>query len=100
MAQHPWVLPSQAPLLPYPNPWGPPAHAPTSNAGNLESAARTARHQKRKRYEWEAATENKKSHRIRVKSGGEIDVGCDGKNAWNDAVQGYVPKMIDMSIIH
>jgi hypothetical protein len=47
MVQHPWVLPSQAPPLPYPNPWRPPAHAPTSNAGNPESAARAARRQKR-----------------------------------------------------
>jgi hypothetical protein len=46
------------------------------------------------------ATENKKPHKFRIKSGGEIDAGCDGKNAWDDAVRGYVPKMIDMSVIH
>jgi hypothetical protein len=35
-----------------------------------------------------------------VKPDGEIDVGYNGKNVWNDSVRGYVPKMIDMSIIH
>jgi hypothetical protein len=33
-----------------------------------------------------------------VKPNGEIDAGCNGKNAWDDSVWGYVPKMIDISI--
>jgi hypothetical protein len=41
-----------------------------------------------------------KPHHITVKADGEIDVGCEGKNAWDDSVRGYVPKIIDMSIIH
>jgi hypothetical protein len=41
-----------------------------------------------------------KPHHIIVKPDGKIDASCDGKNAWDDLVQGYVPKIIDMSIIH
>ena len=56
--------------------------------------------QKKKQYERDVASESKKPHKIKIKSSGEIDARCDGKNALDDAVRGYVPKMIDMSIIH
>jgi hypothetical protein len=34
-----------------------------------------------------------------VKDGGDIDGGCPGKNAWDDAIRCLVPRILDMSII-
>jgi hypothetical protein len=34
-----------------------------------------------------------------VKAGGEIDGGCDGKNAWDSAIRSAVPRTLDMSLL-
>jgi hypothetical protein len=40
-----------------------------------------------------------KPKKLRVKDGGDIDGGCPGKNAWDDAIRSLVPRILDMSII-
>jgi hypothetical protein len=40
-----------------------------------------------------------KPKKLRVKDGGDIDGGCPGKNAWDDAIRCLVPRILDMSII-
>jgi hypothetical protein len=102
MPQPPWLMSGQSGLVTYPSQWVPSSQfGDVSNAspGNPESAARASQRHKRNQEDDDRAGERKKPHRIRVKSGGEIDGGCDGKNAWDDAVRRYVPKMIDISII-
>jgi hypothetical protein len=42
----------------------------------------------------------KKPSQVKVKVGGKIDGGCDGKNQWDDNVHTLVPQMLDVSIIH
>jgi hypothetical protein len=41
----------------------------------------------------------KKPHQVRVKPTGDIDRACDGKNAWDDAVRTFVPRILDISVI-
>ncbi len=42
----------------------------------------------------------KKPNQVKVKVGGEIGWGCDGKNQWDDNVHTLVPQMLDVNIIH
>jgi hypothetical protein len=97
--QPPWVMATQSGLLTYPNPWVPPTHAPIAATTNLNSVARASHRWKRREYDHDGDIDRSKPHHITVKPDGEIDAGCDGKNAWDDSVRGYVPKMIDISII-
>ena len=57
-------------------------------------------HRKRKEYDNDGGIDRNKPHHITVKSDGEIDVGCDGKNMWDDCIWEYVLKMIDISVIY
>ena len=41
----------------------------------------------------------KKPYQVQVKTRGEIDGGCDGKNTWDSAVRSAVPRTLDMSIL-
>jgi hypothetical protein len=34
-----------------------------------------------------------------VKDGGDIDGGCTGKNAWDNAVRSLVPRILDISVV-
>jgi hypothetical protein len=36
---------------------------------------------------------------LRVKDGGDIDGGCTGKNAWDNAVRSLVPRILDISVV-
>jgi hypothetical protein len=90
----------QAAQVPYPNPWIPPSHAQSGSPENPESAARASRCRKRKEYNDDGGIDRSKPHHITIKPDGDFDARCDGKNAWDDCVRGYVPKMIDISVIH
>jgi hypothetical protein len=39
----------------------------------------------------------KKPNYVFVGEGGEVDAGCRGKNAWDEAIRDYTPRMLDMS---
>jgi hypothetical protein len=41
----------------------------------------------------------KKPHTLRVKVGGGIDGGCEGKNAFDEALRTLVPRILDVSIL-
>jgi hypothetical protein len=91
---------TQSGQVTFPNPWVPPAHAPIPTTTNPESIARASRRRNRREYDEDDDIDRSKPHHITVKADGEIDAGCEGKNAWDDSVRGYVPKIIDVSIIH
>ena len=80
--------------------WPPNAHVepPTSRADNTKSLARATRHQKRKLNEdvvVERSSPGRKPRQIIVQLGREVDGACLGKNAWDDAIKGLVPKILD-----
>jgi hypothetical protein len=91
--------------MPYPGLcWPPNAHikGPPGRTGNNESIARAARRQKRKVDDEVATRRNsagRKPQQIRVQAGGEIDGACLGKNGWDDAIRGLVPRILDLSIV-
>jgi hypothetical protein len=69
---------------------------------NTESSTRAARRQKRKLNEdiaAERSSSGKKPRQITVGPGGEVDGACPGKNAWDDAIKGLVPKILDISVV-
>jgi hypothetical protein len=102
MPQPPWLMLGQSGPLTCPTQWVPSSQfgdVSIASPDNPESAARASQRHKRNQEDNDRGREKKKPLRIRVKSGGEIDAGYDRKNAWDDAVRGYVPKMIDISII-
>jgi hypothetical protein len=45
------------------------------------------------------STSGQKPNTLRVKEGRDIDGGCIGKNAWNDAARSLVPRILDLSVI-
>jgi hypothetical protein len=78
------------------------AEAPKGMGLLPDSTARTAGCQKRKIYyhgKRDRRTAGKKPHQLEVKIGGEIDAGCDGKNAWDAVLRLHVPRVLDISII-
>jgi hypothetical protein len=104
-SQVPWMMPSALGSLPYPGVcWPPTAHAsiPGGTGGNPDSAARAARRQKRKLNNEVAAERScvgRKPRQIQVQPGEEIDGACPGKNGWDDAIRGLVPRILDISIV-
>jgi hypothetical protein len=103
LPQPQWVMPPQSGPVPYSNPWGASAQlgdGSTASPGNVDSASRASHRRKRSQLEQDRGSKGKKPHQIRVKAGGEIYAGYEGKNAWDDSVRGYVSKMLDISIIH
>jgi hypothetical protein len=97
------MMPPAPGSLPYPGVcWPPIAHAsvPGSTGGNLDSAARATRRQKRK-IKKEVAVERssvgRKPRQIWVQPGGKIHGACPGKNGWDDAIRGLVPRIVDIS---
>jgi hypothetical protein len=98
----PRAMPEQSSALLFPNSWAPPPQfieESVTTQLNEDSIARANWQLKHKQYDRVRGKGTSKPHHIRVKDGGEIDAGCLGKNAWDDSVRGYVPKMIDISII-
>jgi hypothetical protein len=84
----------------YPNPWVLLAHALIAITMNPESIARASRRRNRREYDNDGDMDRSKPYHITVKADGEIDIGCNGKNALDDSVRGYVPKIIDMGLMH
>jgi hypothetical protein len=83
------------------NPWMVMSHT-TDIGPRQESVNRANRRHKRREYEAAVVsrtTGGHKPNKLRVKEGGDIDGGCSGKNAWDDAVRSLVPRILDMSII-
>jgi hypothetical protein len=104
-SQMPWMMPTRAGAMPYLGLlWPPNAHVepPAGRADNTESSARATRHQKRKLNEdivAERSSSGRKPRQITVQPGGEVDGACPGKNAWDDAIKGLVPKILNISIV-
>jgi hypothetical protein len=78
--------------------------ASASEAGTTkaESEARAARRAVRKEMEERVdarCTQGQKPHRVRVKAGGGIDGGCEGKNEWDEALRSLVPRILDVSCV-
>jgi hypothetical protein len=67
-----------------------------------DNVARASWRHKRKEYDVTAASRTTSGHKpntLRIKEGGDIDGGCSGKNAWDDAVKSLVPLILDLSVI-
>ena len=84
----------------------PPAPTPQDNENvhkvRPASEARATRRATRK--EAEAIEElrcvgGQKPNTLRVKAGGGIDGGCEGKNAFDEALRNLVPRILDVSIL-
>jgi hypothetical protein len=108
--QGPWMMGQQMPWMmggQYPGQWipqPPPMEQPTKNAGKCkpESEARATRRAARKEVETNVDVRRlggKKPHTLRVKVGGGIDGGCEGKNAFDEALRSLVPRILDVSIL-
>ena len=98
----PWMMAQQ-----FPSPWMQPQQAPAAphNEGPTlkpESEARAARRAHRKEIE-ESVDARKavgqKPHKVRVKAGGGIDGGCEGKNEFDEALRSLVPRILDVSCV-
>ena len=44
-------------------------------------------------------TQRQKPHRVRVKVGGGIDGGCEGKNEFDETLRSLVPWILDVSCV-
>lgn len=88
----PWMQSQQAPAAPQ-------DEGPTLKK---ESEARATRRAHRK--ERDEATDARQSvgqkpHKVRVKAGGGIDGGCEGKNEFDEALRSLVPRILDVSCV-
>lgn len=83
-----------------PPPWaGPPPAYPLPSQ---ESEERTSRRKRRNAYEAgsrERSTRGSKPNRVQVNEVGEVDVACEGKNAWDEAIRKLVPVILDVSVV-
>ena len=92
---------------PYPNPWIPPPPAVedgTKVAPQVrpKSDARAARRAARKEVETSVNMRRSDGHKpyaLRVKPSGGIDGGCEGKNAFDEALRSMVPRILDVSFL-
>jgi hypothetical protein len=104
-SQVPWMMQPTPGSMPYPGPlWPPNAQVEplVPIMGNMDSAARVGRPQKRKLNDDVAAERNssgRKPRQITVQSGGKIDGACLGKTTWDDAVRSLVPRILDLSVV-
>jgi hypothetical protein len=104
-SQVPWMMQPTPGSMPYPGPlWPPNAQVEplVPITGNMDSAARVGRQQKRKLNDNVAAERSslgQKLRQITVQSRGEIDGACLGKTTWDDAVRGLVPCILDLSVV-
>ena len=103
MGQHmPWMMGQQ-----YPGPWipqQPPIGQGTKNLSKPrpESEVRATRRAARKEVETNVEmtrSRGKKPHTLRVKQGGGIDGGCEGKNVFDEALRSLVPRFLDVSCL-
>ena len=99
------MMPSALGRMSYPGlSWPPTTYASVLGGmtGNVKSAIRAAQHQKRKFNDIVAAKKSsigRKLWQIRVQPKGEIDGACLGKNGWDDAVKGLMPRILDISVV-
>ena len=103
MGQHmPWMMGHQ-----YPGQWIPQPPLVEQVTHNLsrvkpESEARATRRAARKEVETNVdlrRSRGQKLHTLRVKVGGGIDGGCEGKNALDEALRSLVPRILDVTIL-
>ena len=88
----PWLQPQQAPT----------AHASEDATPKVESEARAATRAIRKEMEERVdarRNQGQKPHRVRVKVGGGIDGGCEGKNEFDEALRSLIPRILDVSCV-
>ena len=108
--QNPWMMGQHMPWMMgqwYPGQWIPPPPAAEegtkgASQGRPESEARAARRAARKEVETNVnlrRSGGQKPHTLRVKAGGGIDGGCEGKNAFDEALRNLVPRILDVSIV-
>ena len=120
--QPPWMQPSHGSMghcyqpypshpgpccQPYPNHLGPPpAHAEEHHQNptkvKADSEARATRRATRKEAETNVdlrRSVGQKPYTLRVKVGGGIDGGCEGKNAFDEALRSLVPRILDVSVL-
>ena len=91
----------------YPGPWMQPQPATAAMHSEeattrAESEARAARRAIRKEMEERVdarRNQGQKPHRVRVKVGGGIDGGCEGKNEFDEALRSLVPRILDVSCV-
>ena len=87
-----WLQPQQAPNAQ-------PSDGPSTKT---ESEARAGRRAIRKETEERVEarrTQGQKPHRVRVKVGGGIDGGCEGKNEFDEALRSLVPRILDVNCV-
>jgi hypothetical protein len=104
-SQMPWMMSTRAGGMQYPGLlWPSNAHAEPSpgRADNTESSVRATRRQKRKLNNdvtAERSSSGRKPRQITVGQGGEVDGAFPRKNAWDDAISGLVPRILDISVV-
>ena len=106
--QQQWMMGQPPPwMMGQPGPWMQPqqrrpdmsSEGPSTRA---ESEARAARRAIRKEMEERVdarRNQGQKPHRVRVKAGGGIDGGCEGKNEFDEALRSLVPRILDVSCV-
>jgi hypothetical protein len=105
LSQVSWMMQPALGSMPYPGPFWPPnaqMDPLAPRTGNMDIAARATRRQKRKLNDDVAAersSSRRKPRQITVQPGGEIDGACPGKTAWDDAVKGLIPRILDLSVV-
>ena len=70
---------------------------------NLGQGERHSRRKWKNEYDLghrERSTSGRKSNRVVILPGGEVDASCEGKNAWDEALCDLVPKCLDMSVVN
>ena len=108
--QGPWMMGQGMPWLmgqPFPGQWIPPPAPSEHLTQNItqvrpESEARATRRAARKEVDTKVdlrRSGGQKPHTLRVKVGGGIDGGCEGKNAFDEALRSLVPRILDVSIL-
>jgi hypothetical protein len=106
--QGPWMMGQGMPWMmgqAYPNQWLPPAatqHIQESSKVKTDSEARATRRATRKEAETNEELRRlggQKPHILRVRAGGGIDGGCEGKNAFDEALRSLVPRILDVSVL-
>jgi len=98
----PWMMPN-----PYQSQWIPPPptatqHEEDQSKVKADSEARATRRATRKEAETNVdlrRSRGHKPHTLRVKAGGGIDGGCEGKNAFDEALRSLVPRILDVSVL-
>ena len=100
---NPWTMGQQFPGCA----WLPPPPATQTSAKEVpttkaESEARATRRAIRKEMEERVdarRSQGQKPHRVRVKPGGGIDGGCEGKNEFDEQLRTLVPRILDVSCV-